>query len=101
MCTSKIHDTVAPEAITEQTRKTYQLLEVPVGRSCLCCVLGIGKNRLAKASAGHVDTRFGCNVALHRTAPAARSVDQFLLKQHGSIAEILPTGSDLSNGGGL
>ena len=60
----------------------------------MCTVMGIGKNRLLKASSGMVDLRFSANVPLHRSAPVSRSVDMFLLEQHARIAEILPTGSE-------
>ena len=90
---AKIHDTIAPaNGDDSQSRKSYELLGIQVGRTCLCSVLGIGKNRLCKAAAGFIDTRFSANVALHRACPKPRSVDKFLLQLHGTVAEILPTG---------
>ena len=63
-----------------------------MGRPCLCAALGIGNGRLNKAGSGMVDSRFSCNVPLHRAEKKARSVDHFLLHLHGTVAEILPTG---------
>ena len=92
---AKIHDTIAPPHADEsQSRKSYELLGINVGRTCLCSVLGIGKNRLCKAAAGQIDTRFASNVPLHRTCPKARNVDKFLRQLHGTVAEIMPTGQE-------
>ena len=94
---AKIHDTIAScndneDAAGIPKRKSYELLGVPVAKACLCALLGIGKNRLCKAVSGEIDSRYSCNVPLHRACPRARSVDHFLLRQHGTVAEILPTG---------
>ena len=90
---TKIYDSFATGSDGAQnSRRSYSLLGVQVGRPCLCAALGIGNGRLHKASSGIVDTRFSCNVPLHRAQQKARSADLFFLRLHGTIAEILPTG---------
>ena len=93
---TKIGD-ILGELPGHEGRRHYEIFSVPVGRSCMCAVLGIGRNRLYKAASGLVDARFACNVPLHRSCPKARSVDAFLLYQHGTVAEILPTGPGPGN----
>ena len=86
---TKICETVGSETAG---RKQYSFLGHAVGLGCLCAVLGMGRNRLQKAAAGMVDSRFACNVRLQRSCPMSRSVDSFLLHLHGTVAEVLPTG---------
>ena len=90
---TKIYDSFATGSDgAESSKRSYSLLGITVGRSCLCAALGIGNGRLHKAASGVVDARFSCNVPLHRAKHKARSADNFFLRLHGTVAEILPTG---------
>ena len=93
---AKISETLASASESSTRRRSYEILGQEIGLACLCSVMGIGKNRFQKVATGLVDGRFACNGSLARSNPMARSVDNFMIHLHGSVAEVLPTGSECS-----
>ena len=71
-----------------QSQPVFKLLNQKVGQKCFYVMLGIGKNRMAKAKAAVVDGRFGKVKTGSRRA--TMSVDVFLLQKWSTVAETLP-----------
>lgn len=70
------------------------LLDKPVGLKCLAALMGIGQQRLRRATSGAPDMRYGKKA--HRFRPGTWTADSFLQVSYDSIAETLPDKSHAS-----
>lgn len=72
----------------DKQKKQYSFLGRPVGRSCLCAILGIGKERFNKCLSLQPDLRIGKDKSGSQRCTA--SVDAFLSIMYNGVAETLP-----------
>jgi len=69
-------------------KRSYVFLGRPVGRLCLCEILGIGAHRFRRCQQMIPDMRFGKKKS--GSQPNTASVDAFLSILYASVAETMP-----------